>query len=69
MVSELFGVDTPYSAEAGRLRERLADLEIKVLDGRASAAEKDEYQSLGSTLASSLSTRADEVTTRLDRER
>jgi hypothetical protein len=69
IVSELFGVDTPYSAEAERLRERLADLEIKVLNGTSSAAEKDEYHSLVSTLASSLSTRADEVTTRLERER
>jgi hypothetical protein len=69
IVSELFGVDSPYSAEADRLREHLADLEIKVLSGKASAAEKEEYQNLGSTLASSLSARADEVTTRLDRER
>jgi hypothetical protein len=69
VLSDLFGMDTPYSAEAERMRERLADLEIKVLDGTASDAEADEYQSLGETLASSLSTRADEVAGRLRRER
>ncbi|HTU72072.1 MAG TPA: AAA family ATPase [Trebonia sp.] len=68
IVSDLFGVATPYSAEAERLRERLADLEIKVLDGAASLAEREEYRALGQTLASSLSTRADEVTARLERE-
>jgi energy-coupling factor transporter ATP-binding protein EcfA2 len=69
VVSELFGVDTPYSAEAERVREHLADLETKILDGHASAAEKEELQSLRSTLSSSLSARADEVITRLNRER
>jgi hypothetical protein len=69
VVSDLFGVDTPYSAEAERMRERLADLEIKVLDGTASAAEREEYRALGETLTSSLSTRADEVITRIERER
>jgi energy-coupling factor transporter ATP-binding protein EcfA2 len=68
VVSDLFGLDSPYSAEAEKLRERLGDLEIKVLDGTASAAEREEYQTLGETLASSLSTRADEVTARIERE-
>jgi hypothetical protein len=68
VVSDLFGVETPYSAEAERLRERLGDLEIKVLDGTASAAEREEYRTLGDTLTSSLSTRADEVTSRIERE-
>jgi hypothetical protein len=69
VVSDLFGVDTPYSAKAERLRERLADLEIMVLDGTATAVEAEEYRALGETLASSLSTRADEVITRIERER
>jgi hypothetical protein len=69
VVSDLFGVATPYSAEAERMRERLADLEIKVLDGTASAAERDEYHALGDTLASSLSARASEVAARLRRDR
>jgi energy-coupling factor transporter ATP-binding protein EcfA2 len=68
VVSDLFGLDSPYSAEAERLRERLGDLEIKVLDGTASAAEREEYQTLGETLTSSLSTRADEVNSRIERE-
>ncbi|MGH3244783.1 MAG: AAA family ATPase [Trebonia sp.] len=69
ILSELFGVDTPYSPEAGRMRERLGDLEIKVLDGTASVPEKEEYRTLSETLTSSLSTRADEVASRLRRER
>lgn len=68
ILSELFGVDTPYSAEAEMMRERLGDLETKVLDGTATAEEKEEYRTLSETLTSSLSTRVDEVTSRLRRE-
>ena len=68
ILSALFGVETPYSAEAERLRRLLGDLEIKILDGSASPEEKDEYSSLSETLTSSLSTRADEVVARLGRE-
>ena len=69
ILSELFGVDTPYSPAAERMRERLGDLEIKVLDGRASVEEKEEYRALSDTLTSSLSARADEVASRLRHER
>lgn len=68
VVTDLFGIDSPYSDDAERLRDRLADLEVRVLDGTASQAEGEEYRILGDTLASSLSTRADEVTKRLRRE-
>jgi AAA domain, putative AbiEii toxin, Type IV TA system len=69
ILSELFGVDTPYSPAAERMRERLGDLEIRVLDGRASVEEKEEYRALSDTLTSSLSARADEVASRLRHER
>ena len=65
ILSELFGVDTPYSPAAERMRQRLGDLEIKVLDGAASVAEKEEYRALSGTLTSSLTARADEVAARL----
>jgi len=65
ILSELFGVETPYSSKAERMRQRLGDLEIKVLDGTASVAEKDEYRTLSETLTSSLTARADEVAARL----
>jgi hypothetical protein len=68
ILSELFGVDTPYSAEAERLRRQLANLEVRVLDGTATPAEKEEYRRLSETLTSSLSTRLDEIATRLRRE-
>jgi hypothetical protein len=61
ILTELFGVDTPYSPEAEKLRERLGDLEVKIADGDASAEEKDEYHSLSKTLTSSLSARTVEV--------
>lgn len=64
VLSELFGVETPYSAAAEQLRQRLGDLEVKVLDGQASAAEKEEYRTLGEMLTSSLNARADEVAAR-----
>jgi hypothetical protein len=68
VLSELFGVDTLYSPIAEELRERLGDLEVKVLEGTASSREKEEYRTLGETLNSSLSTRAVEVARRLGRE-
>lgn len=64
VLSELFGIETPYSASAERLRGRLADLEIRVLDGSATVAEKEEYRSLSEMLTSSLTARADEVAAR-----
>jgi predicted ATPase len=64
VLSELFGVQSPYSEAAERLRRRLGELEFKVFDGAASDAEKDEYRSLSEVLTSSLTARADEVAAR-----
>jgi energy-coupling factor transporter ATP-binding protein EcfA2 len=69
ILTELFGVDTPYSAEAERMRRRLGDLEVKVLEGTASVAEKDEFKTLGERLTSSMTARVDEVAARFGRER
>lgn len=69
ILSELFGVDSPYSPVAERMRQRLGDLELKVLDGAASITEKEEYRALSETLTSSLTARADEVAARLRRNK
>ncbi|MEV5573968.1 AAA family ATPase [Spirillospora sp. NPDC052269] len=69
VLSELFGVETPYSAEAERLRRRLGDLEARVLDGQATEAEVEEFRALREILTSSLMARVDEVSARLGHER
>lgn len=68
ILTELFGVDTPYSAEAERLRAKLGDLEIKVLDGTATPAEAEEHRRLTAMLTSSPATRADEIAKLLRRD-
>jgi energy-coupling factor transporter ATP-binding protein EcfA2 len=68
VLTELFGVSTPYSEEAVRLRRRLGDLETKVLDGSASDVELEEFRSLRDSLSSSLGTRAAEIAARLGRD-
>ena len=67
ILTELFGVETPYSTEAERLRRRLGALEKRVLRGEASEAEITEYTELSETLTSSLTARVDEVSSRLGR--
>ena len=64
ILTELFGVDTPYSAEAERMRRRLGDLEVKVLEGTASITEKEEFRTLSEQLTSSMTARVDEVAAR-----
>jgi hypothetical protein len=68
ILTELFGVETPYSTEAEKLRRRLGSLEEKVLNGEASSDEVAEYRSLSERLTSSLSARIDEVAARLGRD-
>jgi hypothetical protein len=64
-LSELFGLETPYSTRAERQRRRLVELERKALAGRADEAETQEYQELAERLTSSLETRVTEVAARL----
>ncbi|MFB4292587.1 AAA family ATPase [Nonomuraea sp. ATR24] len=67
ILTELFGVDSPYSRRAEGVRRILGDLEEKVLEGSASTAEIEEYRKLSKMLESSLSARVDEVSSRLGR--
>ncbi|WPB90217.1 AAA family ATPase [Streptomyces malaysiensis] len=68
ILSDLFGVDSPYSDRADELRRRLAAMEFRVLDGQASDAELAEYRRLSARLNSSLSARVSEVAAHLGRE-
>ncbi|MFI6455252.1 AAA family ATPase [Streptosporangium amethystogenes] len=61
VVTELFGVESPYSPRSDELREDLGDLEIKVLEGVATPTEIEEYRRLSQELASSPATRVREV--------
>ncbi|WP_053656389.1 AAA family ATPase [Streptomyces sp. MMG1121] len=65
VLSELFGLETPYSDEAERQRVRLVQLERKVFRDEADDTELREYRELTELLTSSLSTRVDEVAARL----
>ncbi|WP_404868625.1 AAA family ATPase [Kitasatospora griseola] len=69
VLSELFGLETPYSSRAEQRRRRLVALETKVYTETASAEEVAEYRSLGELLTSSLSSRVAEVSARLERDR
>jgi energy-coupling factor transporter ATP-binding protein EcfA2 len=68
VLTDLFGISTPYSDEAVKLRSRLGDLELKVLNGSATESEISEYRELSQTLTSSLATRATEILTRLENQ-
>ncbi|MFF0294981.1 AAA family ATPase [Kitasatospora sp. NPDC004614] len=69
VLSELFGLETPYSNRAEGQRRRLVALERKVYAETASAEEIAEYQELGERLTSSLSSRVAEVSARLEPDR
>ena len=65
VLSELFGMETPYSERAEDLRRELVPLEMSVLAGEASGADIERYRKLRRLLNSSPSARADEVSARL----
>ncbi|SDO88332.1 AAA family ATPase [Lentzea jiangxiensis] len=65
VLTELFGLDSPYSARAEQLRARLVDLEVKVLAGTADEQEVRQFEELREKLTSSLTARVDEVAARL----
>jgi hypothetical protein len=65
VLSELFGLDTPYSKRAEELRQRLVELEAAVVTGHAGEDELSEYQTLRRRLTSSPVARTQEVAARL----
>jgi hypothetical protein len=68
-LSELFGLDSPYSPGARRLRQELVELEIRVLDGHANEVQLARYRELQELLVSSPSARALEIADRLQKEK
>lgn len=64
-MSELFGLDSPYSVRAEEVRRELVKLEDKVFAGEASDTEVNRYRELSERLASSSSARVDEIVARL----
>ncbi|MCX5602943.1 ATP-binding protein [Streptomyces phaeochromogenes] len=68
VLSELFGLDTPYSSRAERHRQRLVALERKVYAGTALPEEVSEYKELSRLLTSSVQSRVAEVAARLETE-
>jgi hypothetical protein len=65
VLSELFGLETPYSERAEELRKELVPLEMSVLAGEADGDDIERYRKLRRLLNSSPSARADEVSARL----
>ncbi|MFF0086069.1 AAA family ATPase [Streptomyces canus] len=65
VLSELFGLETPYSSRAEEERRRLVHLEKKVFSGSANEQEALEYRDLAARLSSSRSARVHEVAARL----
>jgi hypothetical protein len=65
ILSELFGLDSPYSDEAERLRAELVDLEVAVISGTATVQAINRYDELKDVLTSSPVARSREVQTRL----
>ncbi|MFK4122883.1 AAA family ATPase [Streptomyces longwoodensis] len=68
VLSELFGLETPYSGRAEQRRQRLVALERKVYAETATTEEIAEYQQLSRLLTSSLESRVAEVSARLEQE-
>lgn len=65
VLSDLFGLDTPYSTRAEELRSELVQLETLVLMGHASTAQVERYDELKQLLTSSATARVDELAARL----
>lgn len=65
VLSDLFGLESPYSVHAEELRRELNVLELRVLRGEADRPDTDRYRSLKDSLSGSPSARVDQVAARL----
>nr|WP_079008179.1 AAA family ATPase [Streptomyces sp. XY431] len=65
VISDLFGLDTPYSPESQELRRRLVALERELVLGRATEEDRRNLRALKTRLSSSPVTRVDEISARL----
>ena len=65
VLTELFGLDTPYSDESERLRERVAQLEAKLQSGKATLGDRRELEQLRSQLPKTQTAAVEQVLRRL----
>jgi predicted ATP-binding protein involved in virulence len=65
VLTELFGLETPYSAESEQLRERVAHLEALLQSGKAKEKDRRELRKLRSRLPQTLSTDVEQALLRL----
>ncbi|HEX6900857.1 MAG TPA: AAA family ATPase [Thermoanaerobaculia bacterium] len=65
VLTDLFGLETPYSPEAERLRERVASLEAKLQSGKATDKDKGELRELRSRLPQTLSADVEQALSKL----
>jgi hypothetical protein len=61
VLSDLFGLESPYSEQAQEARDELMALEMDVLKGTASDAERRRYREIKQQLTSSPAARAQEI--------
>jgi hypothetical protein len=59
VLTSLFGLEHVHSNRSERLRKRVAELEVRLLDGKASAEEKEELERLAAQLPSTPSALVD----------
>ncbi|HKH44678.1 MAG TPA: AAA family ATPase [Thermoanaerobaculia bacterium] len=65
VLTDLFGLETPYSAQAEQLRERVAALEARLQRGKATKAEEEELDQLQARLPQAATTAVEQVLRRL----
>jgi hypothetical protein len=65
VLTELFGLETPYSKPAERLREDVARLEAKLQTGKASAKDRSALEDLRSRLPQNLSSDVEQALRKL----
>ena len=68
VLTELFGLETPYSHEAERLRERVAEHEAKIQTGKVSAKEKRALRDLRARLPKTMSSDVEQALRKLASE-
>jgi energy-coupling factor transporter ATP-binding protein EcfA2 len=66
LMSDLFGLEHTWSEDAETKRARLAEVEAKVLTGKAKPAERREYDKLREELPQTMSDEVDRVARRLE---
>jgi energy-coupling factor transporter ATP-binding protein EcfA2 len=54
VLTDLFGLETPYSEQTERLRERVGELESRLQSGKATPDEEEEFDQLSSQLPQTL---------------